>query len=282
MKRVLITDVDNTLLDWQELWFQTFSAMSEKVLEISGVDRELYYSECKSIHQKYQTSEYSFLLEELPCLKNIYGIDVLNYLQPAIDEYRLNRKKYLILYDGVFDTISYLRQNGVKIVAYTESKAFYTNYRFRKLKLDTLFDYLYSPKDHEIPQNLHELRKYDDVDYELSTTVHRYTPEGESKPNPHILATIIDEMGFNPVDAVYVGDSLLRDVFMAQKAGVLDVHAAYGAAQHRSEQYDLLKKVTHWTPEMIEKEAAFLQPDKVFPTIVLRDGFSQIRKVMGL
>jgi predicted HAD superfamily phosphohydrolase YqeG len=29
-KRVLITDVDNTLLDWQDLWYQTFSAMMER------------------------------------------------------------------------------------------------------------------------------------------------------------------------------------------------------------------------------------------------------------
>ncbi len=38
---LLITDVDNTLLDWQRLWFETFSAMIDRVLAISGVDEDL-------------------------------------------------------------------------------------------------------------------------------------------------------------------------------------------------------------------------------------------------
>ena len=69
-KRVLITDVDNTLLDWQDLWYQTFSAMIGKVIEISGVDPDTLYAECSVIHQKYGTSEYSRLLGELPAFKS--------------------------------------------------------------------------------------------------------------------------------------------------------------------------------------------------------------------
>jgi hypothetical protein len=76
-KRVLITDVDNTLLDWQDLWYQTFSAMIGKVIEISGVAPETLYAECSVIHQKYGTSEYSRLLEELPCLQKLYDDNVL-------------------------------------------------------------------------------------------------------------------------------------------------------------------------------------------------------------
>lgn len=46
-KTVLITDVDNTLLDWQELWFQSFSAMIDSVIEISGVARDVILEECR-------------------------------------------------------------------------------------------------------------------------------------------------------------------------------------------------------------------------------------------
>ena len=41
---------------------------------------------------------------------------------------------------------------------------------------------------------------------------------------------------------------------MAKRAGVMDVHARYGES-HQREEYDLLKRVTHWTPEMVKKEA---------------------------
>lgn len=280
MKKLLITDVDNTLLDWQQVWFETFSAMSNRVLAISGVNPEVYYSECSEVHKKYGTSEYAFLLSELPCLIEIYGEHILEHLQPAIDDFREARRKYLTLYPGVFESLMRLKNSGVVIAAYTESKAFYTNYRFRKLGLDGLIDFLYSPPDHSIPTDISVIRKYDPGSYDLKKTVHHYTPEGSTKPQPHILALIIEELGFRKEDAAYVGDNLLKDVFMAQQAEVLDIHAAYGAAQHRAEQYDLLKRVTHWTPDMVEQEASALANGTISPTFALESSFSEIESII--
>jgi hypothetical protein len=96
-KRVLITDVDNTLLDWQDLWYQTFSAMIGKVIEISRVDRETLYAECSVVHQKYGTSEYSRLLGELPSLQELYGDNTLEIMSPAIEAFRDVRRRVLQL-----------------------------------------------------------------------------------------------------------------------------------------------------------------------------------------
>jgi len=243
-KRVLITDVDNTLLDWQDLWYQTFSAMIGKVIEISGVNPETLYAECSVIHQKYGTSEYSRLLEELPCLQQMYGDNVLNIMAPAIDAFRDVRRRVLQLYPTVEETLKVLKANGVVIAAFTESKAFYTNYRFRKLGLDGVIDFLYSPEDHSMPDNTLGTRYYEPDSYNFKKTIHRFTPEGEVKPNPDILLQIISELGASIEETVYVGDNILKDVFMAQQAGVTDVHALYGASQHKPE-YELLRKVTH-------------------------------------
>lgn len=274
-KRVLVTDVDNTLLDWQEIWYQTFSAMIGKVIEISGVDAEELYSQCSIVHQKYGTSEYSNLLSELPCLRDLYGSNVINVMAPAIDEFRAARRRTLRLYPKVESTLKTLKSNGVTIAAFTESKAFYTNYRFRKLGLDGLVDYLYSPQDHSVSEEILSSRYYSPENYSFKNTVHRYTPEGEVKPNPHILLEIIDDLGASVDETVYVGDNILKDVFMAQQAGVTDVHALYGVSQHRPE-YELLRKVTHWTPEMVERERQALKPGSLTPTYVLDRDFSQI------
>ena len=239
MKTLLVTDVDNTLLDWQHLWFESFSAMARRALEISRVDPAIFYAEASAIHQQHGTSEYAFLLGELPCLRALYGDLVIEKLQPAIDDFREARRQHLTLYPTVLDTLLALKASGMTIAAFTESKAFYTNYRFRKLALDGVIDYLYSPPDHALPADASTLRRNEAASYELNSTIHRFTPEGEWKPNPHILSTIIDELGFDKSDVAYVGDNLLKDVFMAQEAGVLDIYAAYGAAQHRAEQYDL-------------------------------------------
>jgi phosphoglycolate phosphatase-like HAD superfamily hydrolase len=274
-KRVLISDVDNTLLDWQDQWYQTFSAMVGRVIEISGVDPDTLYAECSVLHQKYGTSEYSRLLEELPCLQKLYGDRVLEVMSPAIDRFREVRRRVLQLYPTVHDTLEKLKTAGVVIAAFTESKAFYTNYRFRKLGLDGLVDFLYSPRDHAMPEDTHSNRYYDPESYTFKKTIQRFTPEGEMKPNPGILLEIVSELGASAEQAVYVGDSILKDVLMAQQAGVTDVHALYGASQHKPE-YELLRKVTHWTPEMVERERTALKPGAFVPTHVLDKSYAQI------
>ncbi|MDH5858646.1 HAD family hydrolase [Lampropedia aestuarii] len=282
MKKLLITDVDNTLFDWQKLWYECFSAMSKTAIEISGIEANDFYSECSSIHQKYGTSEYAFVLNELPSFKRMYGDRVLEAMQSSIDSFRKARSKNLRLYPGVEEALDRLRDAGVTIAAFTESQAFYTNYRFRKLGLDQKVDYLYSPVDHDLPREVNSIRKYSPENYLLKNTEHRFIPYGEYKPNPHILLSIIEELEFNIEDTVYIGDNLLKDVFMAQQANVTDVYAAYGAAQHRAEEYDLLKKVTHWTPEMVEREQAALKPGAIKPTYTLSKNFSEILKIMGI
>lgn len=249
--------------------------MIGKVIEISGVDAEELYSQCSIVHQKYGTSEYSNLLSELPCLRDLYGDDVLNVMAPAIDEFRAARRRTLRLYPKVESTLKTLKSNGIIIAAFTESKAFYTNYRFRKLGLDGLVDYLYSPQDHSVSEEVLRSRYYKPESYSFKHTIHHYTPEGEVKPNPHILLEIIDDLGASVDETVYVGDNILKDVFMAQQAGVTDVHALYGVSQHKPE-YELLRKVTHWTPEMVERERQALKPGSLTPTYVLDRDFSQI------
>lgn len=282
MTKLLITDVDNTLFDWQHFWFETFSAMSEQAIQIAGVDRERFYTECSVVHQRYGTTEYSQLLEELPCLEERYGSKTVEAMQPAIDAFRDARRRTLNLFPGVVDALKTLRSSGVVIAAFTESLAFYSSYRFRKLGLDGLVDYLYSPPDHDMKVEPAAIRKYEPETYTLKHTIHHHTPKGEVKPHPDILLSIISDLGFEPADAFYVGDNLFKDVLMAQQAGVKDVWAKYGAAQTRKEQYDLLKLVTHWTPGMVAKENSAMKPGAVEPTYTLDTSFAEILPLMGV
>lgn len=254
--------------------------MSKAAIEVSGIDEEVFYTECRTLHQTHGTTEYAFVLTELPTFKKMYGNRILEMMQPAVNSFREARQRHLHLYPGVNDTLTKLKESGVIIAAFTESKAFYTNYRFRKLGLDEKIDFLYSPEDHSLPADSSFTRKYPEEYYELKKTKHLFTPTGEHKPNPHILLSIIKELKFDSRDAIYVGDNLLKDVCMAQDAGVTDVFAEYGAAQHREAEYDLLKTVTHWTPEMVAEEQAKLKPGVVTPSYTLTNSFSQIIEIM--
>lgn len=275
-RTVLITDVDNTLFDWVDIWYRSFRAMLDEVCSISGLKEEDLYQSISSIHQTHQTSEYAFLLEELPELKSKYGDNVREVLSPAIVAFREARRSAMCLYPEVSATLIELRKKGAKIIAYTESQEFYTQYRFRKLGLDRLVDYLYSPPDHELPvKDIGAYRKYDPETYKMKLTVQRHTPRGETKPNPHILMSILDDVKVTPEQVLYVGDSKMKDIAMAQDAGVLDAWAEYGQAQHR-EQYELLKRVTHWTPEQVRREAEINHGRHVEPTQILKERFSEV------
>jgi phosphoglycolate phosphatase len=255
-KTTLITDFDNTLYDWFHTWYRSFNAMLMEIERISGVSKDILIPEIRRIHQRYGTSEYSFLIEELPTIQSRFASDdVMQVFDSAVHAYRSARKSSLKLYDGVHETLTDLKSNGINIVIYTESLGYYTNFRVRRLELEGLVDYIYSPPDHELPaarsSSGHSSLEFDSE--LLGAEKHRFIPKGVVKPNPEVLLDIISEIGRKPSECIYLGDSEMKDVAMAQDAGVTDVLAGYGAVQHK-EEYDLLRKVSHWPDTDVLRE----------------------------
>lgn len=255
---VVITDLDNTLYDWVGMWHGAFRAMVDSLVAQSGIAEEALLREIQSIYQRAGTTEYSFLIAELPSLrskKHSPREDLTKTYSDAIDAFRVSRRETLKLFSGVAETLRELRKAGCLLVGYTESMAFYSIYRMRKLELDGALDYLYSPADHDVPAGLSikQIRYYDPDQYRLHKTEHRHTPAGEVKPNPRVLLDILAEVGAKKGEVLYIGDSLSRDIVMANEAGVTSAWAKYGDARNRPE-YDLLCKVSHWTEEEIARE----------------------------
>src|SRR5688572_8549931 len=114
---VLVTDLDNTLFDWLEPWHRAFSAMLDELVRISGLRPEQLLDEIRVVHQKHGTSEYAFLLEELPSLTAGLDRDSVSVkYSPAIEAYRKAREGALRLYPGVKTTLQRLKDDGVLIV----------------------------------------------------------------------------------------------------------------------------------------------------------------------
>jgi phosphoglycolate phosphatase-like HAD superfamily hydrolase len=275
---LLVTDLDNTLWDWVEIWHSSFSALLEGIVRISQIPQMVLEPEIRRIHQLRGTAEYSYLIGELPLLREKHGpdADLQAIYKEAIDAAREARRKALRLYPGVQETLAEIHDCGTTIAAYTESLAFHTSARVKKLGLDGILDYLYSPPDHDFPEGIgpHDLRRLESKSYELEHTRHRHTPRGHLKPSPEVLRTMISELQ-GPAGVAYVGDSQMKDIAMAQSVGVIDVWAKYGAAQHR-EEYALLQRVSHWTDEDVEREKRIGDQPDVTPSIVLEHSFSEI------
>lgn len=274
---IVITDLDNTLFDWFDIWYKSFNAMLSSLVNKSGIAREKLEEEFKRIHQEHGTSEYAFSLEELPSLQKKHpNNNIPNVYNECIQAYRQARHTALKLYPDVLQTLCILRSRGCLLIGYTESMGYYSKYRVKKLGLDGILDYLYSPADHDIPKhiNLEKMRAYGPERYKLLHTIHRHTPKGEIKPNPELLKRIITEIGAVPEQAIYVGDSLMKDVAMAKEASVTDVWAKYGVSKNDS-RYDLLRKVTHWKKADVEREKQLTEVE-VTANFVLKDSFIEL------
>jgi FMN phosphatase YigB (HAD superfamily) len=276
---LVITDLDNTLYDWVQMWYSSFNAMLKELVQTSGVPREILEREIQSVFQKHGTSEYAFLIGELPSLIALHpSEDLTEIYKDAINAYRTARNMTLKLYPHVMETLKFLKSCGCMVVAFTESMEFYTMRRIKKLDLDGLLDFVYSPPDHSKPKT--PKRFYDSDQYNFQYTVQRFTPPDERKPNPHILKKIIQDKGIRASieKTIYIGDSLMKDIIMAQDAGVTDVFAKYGVAQN-TKAYEQLRRVTHWTKEEVEREIKIYKNRTVIPSYTLAESFDQILNI---
>lgn len=266
--KLLVTDLDNTLWDWFHAWYASFSAMLAKVSELSGIHEGQLEKEIQDVHRRRHTAEYSYLLNEVPSLVGAArGKPPLEVYDEAMHVLHSKRARATRLYDGVKNTLSNVRSRGVPVVAYTESIAYWTEWRIRRTGLDGLIDVLYSSPDHDLPDGIsfEEIRTLPPEAYGLRETKHREVARGTIKPDSRILESIVADFGVRPREVVYVGDSLMKDVTMAQLVGVHDVLAAYGVVQDKQE-YDLLRRVSHWSQADIEREKRLAEQADVTPT----------------
>ena len=250
-KKVLITDIDNTLFDWFTMWYQSFDAMIRKVSEISNIPLEVLYPEIKKIHQKYGTAEYAFLLEELKPLLKLYNEKnkLIQELRPAIEAYRNERNKNMVLYPDVLETLITIKNMGLDIIAFSESKKYYSSFRIERLGLDGIINTVYCPEDHQIPGGLTSSEL-------LKKTECRVLNGDFKKPDPKILLQILSNSGLQPEEAIYVGDSKSKDIKMAIDANIDFLWFEFGSSHLSAKQkeYELLRKVTHWSDAEVEAE----------------------------
>ncbi|MDT0329207.1 HAD family hydrolase [Nocardiopsis lambiniae] len=275
---LLITDLDNTLWDWFHMWHTSFSAMLNRLSELSGVPQNQLEAEIREVHQARATTEYSLLLDELPSLQERSPkSSPMQTYDEALHALNSARKNTISLYPGVKKTLREIKSRGVPVIAYTESISFWSEWRMRNTGLDGLIDTMYSSPDHDFPHGKtpESIRMYPSSDYGLKKTEHRHVRQGLLKPNKEVLRWILEDFSVDRRSTVYIGDSLMKDVAMAQEFGVHDVHAAYGVS-HDREGYELLRRVSHWTEEDIRREKILAERPDIAPTRTAHKGFSEL------
>jgi len=275
---ILVTDLDDTLWNWFELWYCSFKPMFDALVKKLGISEDALKTQIQAVYQKHKTSEYSFLLQELPCVRERYGPGFNPYVEfpEVIQAYRNGRKNASRLYPGVIETLNTLQCSGITIAGFTEAQFFYAAQRIRVLGLDGIIGVLYSTQNQGLPpiDALEQLRNKPGGFYRLAKTRTVELPVHQRKPDPALLLKIVEDLHAQPGEAIYVGDKLYKDVLMANRAGIRSVHAAYGETYNDS-RYELLQAVTNWPEAELNSEST-AKSEGVTADFTLTHSFAEI------
>jgi phosphoglycolate phosphatase len=241
--KLLVTDLDNTLYDWVGFFAKAFRAMVDEAVELLAVDRDELLDQIQAVHRRQHDSERPWSLAETPAACSRWPIREarLVALDRAFLAFNRVRKRELALYPGVRNTLARVRAAGVPIVGHTEASTANALFRVERLELASSLDRLYAA---------------DGGDEVINPVVQLIAvPREIHKPDPRILLDICRAYAVAPEHALYVGDSIARDIGMAKQIGMHAAWAAYGT-RHEPADWQTLTRVTHWTNEDVARAAA--------------------------
>jgi len=275
---LIITDLDNTLYDWVTFYAKSFEAMINELSSLLDFDLESLYKEFKMVHQKYGNSERSYSIFDISSvLEATSSMDKegkLSYLKESLDAFNMSRDKYLTLYENVYTTLEKLKNDGHTIVAHTEAMDVNALDRLEKLGVLDFFTRVYATSSENVrhPLKTDELLiKYHSKIVSLSGSVKKSSVES--------INLVLTTENFLSSEAIYIGDSLIKDIAIANKACVTSVFASYGKVYNK-ELWDILVKITHWTNEDVEREEAIkLMFTDTEPAYSIKD-FSELIQIV--
>jgi FMN phosphatase YigB (HAD superfamily) len=280
-KAILITDLDNTLYDWVTFFTYAFREMVGEISRLTGAHEDVLLAEFKSVHQKYGNSEQPYAALELPSVRAAFGTSdretLITKLDSAFYAFNKRRKELLRPYPDVAETLRRLTDAGIVVVGHTEAIAVNGAWRLQRIDIARYFKRLYTLEGHVVPA----LDSKDSPWLSLAPGFLKELPKSERKPNPALLRDICVREGFEVSQAVYVGDSITRDVSMAKEAGVTAVWAKYGSKYDR-ELWKYLVRVTHWTDADVAREESLRSIyGSVAPDVTI-DSFNELIDLFGV
>lgn len=249
MIKLIITDLDDTLYSWIGFFIPTFYDMVQELSVLMNISQEELLKEYKTVHQELGSVEFPFATLHLPAVrkkyKNCTDSQIRNELNPAFHKFNSTRKKLLQLYPEVEETLKYFVNHNITVVGYTESAEENGFYRLKKLGIDNYFKKVY------VSNSIYE--RPDTFPSSIKTQV-----VYGKKPNAEILKAICHGEGVTVNEAIYIGDSLSKDMLMAKQAGVVSIWCDFFRRDFR-DLYNKLVKISHWTEKDFQQEARYKQ-----------------------
>ena len=235
--RLVVTDMDNTLYSWIDYIVPAVEAMVDAVQLATGFPRIKVVQSLKAVYGKYESNEYPFALQESSLFAEFpeFGSFDKLIIEPARMAFSEARRKYLKPYKGVAETLCALKEERVLVVALTDAPRNPAEQRVKRMGLDQWLVALYTMPGFTFPAGPDGtalvapdiLQKQEKGEYRAACPAIELPREWE-KPNPAGLKKILTTYGLQPSEVLVVGDSLKKDIGVAQALGCHDAWAEYG------------------------------------------------------
>lgn len=197
MIRVVIFDLDNTLVDFFRMKEEAIKAAVEAMIDAGlNMDFELAREGIKKVYQ-HKGIEYQEVFDHF--LTDTLGFIDHKILASAVVAYRRSRESTLVLYPHVTATLSKLAKQGIRLALITDAPPKQAWLRLCYLHLQHLFDIVVTPED-----------------------------TGTTKPSPKPFQLVMNKLNITPSEALMVGDWPDRDMVGGNNAGIRTVFARYG------------------------------------------------------
>lgn len=270
---LVFTDLDNTLYDWVAWYSRAFYRLVGQASRRAGVARRHLLVEMRALHRARNRLEEPEALLHAPSVQQAFGDTerARHALAPAFEAYyhAKNHGRDLRAYPGVRATLQRCAAAGVMVIGHTEAPANHAVARLRTLGLEHAFVALMASAPAADDPTLHR----GDVD-DPPFPVLQLSPE-HNKPNPVVLRRWCERCDLPPDRALFVGDSLERDMRMAAAAGLRTAWARYGT-DHDPRDWQDVVRVSPWSTERCRRAQAAIPPADLCPDAVLRHSFDEV------
>ena len=217
-KKLVITDLDDTLWQWLTTWYSGYKGFIAYLREHAGVPEEQASETWARSYGDGGGIEFPPTTDYLITYTDLTTKEAIAAYTGAVAASRAARDASLIMFDGVVDTLRTLADNGVTVVAHTDSPVTAAVHRLHTSGLDGAVKEVYAAP------------VFENFGYGMSLldTVDVHVSQWEFKPSTRVLNEIIHYYGVSPENTFYVGESLRRDMAMARTAGITGLWAKYG------------------------------------------------------
>lgn len=188
--KAVLFDMDNTLYDFVEAMKKGCVAAAASVGEGTGDELLGYY-----LRWKYHFEDHTNL-QDYMMAHNRFSVEKYFEAVGVFDEAKMNS---LELYPGIEEVLAGLKSAGYRLAIVTDAFSYAAESRLSHLGLRSYFDVIVG-----------------------------YDTTGYKKPHHAPFECALDLLGLSAHEAVYVGDSIRRDIEPVKALGMTAVYAKYG------------------------------------------------------